>query len=345
MHDKYNILDKIADDIDIKRHDKEPDSIYASRIIYSALGMWIRFSTLESSEFKEYTGDVGVSKRYILSSCKPIVESMLKLFPETIQWFYPQGNGDHPIAVIRDRLYDGGELVDKGYSTDLALPEYEECYLGHNLKLMRGLNGKDFYSVTGLAQIHILEDGFKKRQGSVGTFYGLTEYLAYDFLKRYISNISWKPTNNLYEVFNKYMRAPFSKCWDIHYSFQEGDITLFRNEFLDAGFITKRRGTIYIYELDRYFIEEFELRRFMYGLRHEVNNKSTAYYKVDENSGLVELYLHNALPKREESLLLILGWPIDNIDAIHHMLFRLEVWPIVELVLKRLHIILREAKT
>lgn len=345
MNKDHDILKQIINDLKIQRYDGEGRNQYFSRAIYSALSMWIKVSTLDEDIFEQASESIGVSKIHILNRCKPFIDNMIELYPELYKWFYPVDSEENPIVIIRERCYTGGELVDVGFNTDLALPKYKECIINEGVRILRGFNGRTAQRITGLAQFRILNENNSFDAEKIFKFYGLKYLSAKQQFEEYVKNINWKKTEKISsQIFNKYCSNTFSNCWEIEYKLKNNDISLYRNEFFDFGFVKKIGDSIYTSQISKYLIEQFEVRRFMYGLKDDVENSVIAKYKSYDEKKLVKLSLYNALPQREQSILLLLGWPIKNINDKLNLLFNSYIWVFVEAILKNLNIILQEVK-
>ena len=349
MSEKHEIIRLMAADLNIRQYDREPYDNYIARVIYSALSMWTRFATLDEDIFVEPSDQLGASKRYILSSSKPFMENMIELYPATKDWFFPgELNGDQidvAITTVRDRLYSGGELVAVGFDTGLALPEYEECNIDEEYRVIRGVSAKGFQIATGLAQIRKFDIdacGIYGKWDSICDFYGLKDKAAHEFLHEYMRFAKWGERGGSYEVFNKYSNSTFSNCWKTDYVLKEGDISVYRKDFFDFGLIVKQGDSTFISEIDKHLIEGKEVRRFMYALKYDAKNPVKAKYRRDNGSRLVELNLYNALPQKEEDILMLLGWPMKDIDDKYNLLFHESVWLFIESVLGNLNIMLEE---
>lgn len=343
----HDILKTIIKDLKIKRLGDESRTQYFSRVIYSALSMWIRFSTLDRDILGQASDKVGISKIHILNRYKVFLDNMLELYPEIQEWFYPphEEDNENPGAIIRNRLYGGGELVDVGFNTDLALPVYQESRINKKVAVVRGLNGGEFHTAAGLAQVKSMEQKQDVNIEEIFAFYGLENKTAKECLKEYLRSIKWDKKEGIsYELFNKYSTSPFSGCYDSEYKIKEDEITLYRTNIFDFGFVKKFNGCIYTSSISSYLVDQFEVRRFMYGLKSEAGNAPSAQYKKFEEERLVELNLFNDLPLKEQSVLLLLSWPKKHINDRFNLIFHRSVWTFVEAVLKNLNITLQEVE-
>lgn len=341
MGTREDVLNKINRDLNIVRYDGESKNEYLSRIIYSALSMWVRYSTLDHDFFPTARKGTGVSKKYVIYRCKPFLKQMLKLFPESRNWFYPQGeDSDNPITIVRDRLYHSGQLLDVGFKNRVGLPEADECAVDSRIAIRKGVIPKPFSHLSGLAQIIVQsEETVEVEKESILNFFGLMNQKAQTFLKDYLTYIRWHPESEFTrELFNKYSEKPFSSCWSIDLSLENNDITLFRNGSRAYGFIKKEDGVVYTSYISDYFIRRYEVRRWMYGLKKDTHTTVKADLKKYPDAQLFELQLYSDLPIKEKSILLLIGWPKKHISDHLHLLFHESVWEIVKLILHQLHI-------
>lgn len=343
MNKNSDILKRIISDLKIRRYDDEVKAQYIARVVYSALAMWIRYSTLDEDIFQQSSELVGVSKIHVLNKCKPFLDNMIEIYPEIYEWFYPEKCEENPIGIVRDRLYNGGELVDVGFNTDLALPSYRECGINNGVRIIRGINSYEFQRTTGIAQFKAVNEKDRVDIEKILNFYGFKNKSAQEILNEHIKNIKWSKKEKItVDIFDKYSKESFSNCWNREYKLKDNDISLYKYEFFDFGFVRKLHGNIYTSQIDEYLIEQFEVRRFMYGLKNEVDNSVLARYKKYSDKNLVRLKLCCDLPQKELNILLLLGWPLKNINDRLNLLFHASSWLFVEAVLKNLNIELQE---
>lgn len=341
------IIKRIATDLRIRRAPGEKQECFFSRIVYSALSMWIRYSTLDEDIFDHSAGKIGMSKRYILNKCQTFIDNMIELYPSIESWFYPEKENVNPTEIVRNRLHQCGELVDVGFFTDIALPYYEECSINEKVSVVRGIRSEAISKMTGLAQIKYVE---KEDHNSVHLFdfYGVRDKSAISRLDEYLQLAKWnKRTAINGQIFNKYGMKPFSNSWESNCILKDHDISIYRNPMHQQGnrdycFIKKVNNCIYISQISDYLIDQYEVRRFMYGLKGKVNNPVRAKYKRHDDKKIVELNLFNGLPTREESVLFLLGWPMNNINDKYNLLFNNEVWEFIRKMLCNLNIKLEE---
>lgn len=337
-----SIIDLIAKDLKIKKYNEEKIENYIARVIYSAIGIWIRTVTLDEDVFHDNYSKPGVSKIHINNRVKPFLENILEVYPEVLNWFkYTKGKG--VIEIIRDRLYKAGELVDVGYKTDLSLPIYEEGKLNDEYKIIRGMSIEKFNKSIGLGQIDIND----KNENDIFEFLGLCNKNSEEILEEYLRNAIWSEYQaEDCEYFNKYSKETLSKCWEKEYDLKDGDITLYRifsngysNEY---GFVKRKNKKLYFSYITNYFISKYEIIRFMYALKKKSNISILSYFKHYDESELTWVKLNNILPSKEYNILMLIGWPKNNIEDGFNFIIDRSCWNFVEKMLSNLGIILKE---
>ncbi|MCK4258285.1 MAG: hypothetical protein KAX49_04865 [Halanaerobiales bacterium] len=343
INDKYDIIKKINKNLKIGSYFGEANSHYMSRIIYSALSIWIRVSTLDENILSQENEKTGVSKIHIINRCKPFLNSMTDIFPEIKEWFYPSDFDENPIIVLRDRLFNSGELVNAGFDTFLGLPKYQECNFSPQIRIIRGINANKFDSVSGICLLKLKNKNDTINYDKIFEFYGLYKKTSTSFLIDYLNSITWNKQDKLTsEVFNKYSKKPFSSSWSDDLIIKNNEVTLYKNDFFDFGFVKRKNKDIYTSQISDYLIGEFEVRRFMYAFKKQVNNPAVAKYKRYLDEETVELHLFNDLPRKEQSILLLLGWPKKSIMDKFNLIFHDSVWELVKMILDNLNIELQE---
>lgn len=343
MSRRLLIIDDINRDLKVQRCSGETDGRYHARIIYSALSMWVRHSILDKDILAPSKKEVGVSKIHIINRCKPFLENMLELFPECKEWIFPDKEDQNPITIVRDRLNNINELIDVGYQTNVGLPDYRELIINPGVNIVRGLSQSGYSYMSGIAQLKVSDNLSNINFSNLLKAHGLPSNTALEILESNLKRITWVQQSIVSEqILDKYSSQPFSYTWHEDTELKNGDISLYRNDFYDFGFIKFEEGKSYLSQINKYLIDKKEVRRFMYGLKKEVNNPVKAYYIRHSSVHLVELILYNKLPSIEERLLLLLGWPKNNISDSRILLFDDSVWTFVTVILKQLHIKLEE---
>lgn len=342
MNRDNEILKCIQEDLKIQSYKGERQEHHVARSIYSALGIWIRTSTLDEDILYEDIRKIGVSKIHIINRCMPFLENMIEIYPEINDWFNTNRK-KNPIEIIRKRLYNANELVDVGFKTDLALPYYESCILNNGYKIIRGLKKGNFNISIGLSQIENLSTQVVVENNNILDFYGLNSNSSMNTLNEFLKAAKWKKKDIFSgELFNKYSDSVFSNCWDRDCNLKNNDITLYKNGILDYGFIKKVENELYFCKISKYLILKYEVRRFMYALKGQVKNNATARFKRFREEKLIILKLYNALPQKEESIVMLLSWPVNNIEDNFNLVINENCWDFIKGILINLDIKLLE---
>lgn len=340
MHIKDEIFREIANDLKISEYIGKEDTNYKARVVYSALGLWIKISTLDFDILDDDKNKIGQSRNQLSIKGKLFLENILELYPELREWFFPQKSNKNPQDMIIERLIKSGELVKSGFSTSLSVPLYEACLINRGVKVIRGINLKNIKIHSGLVQIELVNSEYEVNNEKILQFYGLDKFTAEKTLKHYIVKSQWKNRKNMScSIFNKYR---YYYTWENDYKLKEDEISLYRENLNDYGLIKKVNGEIYTSQFNSYLVENYEVIRFMLGLKSEVNNNVRAYYKIIDIVDCVELNLKCALPIHEESILLSLGWPKTSIADKMNFIFSIHIWELVKLILEKLNIVVRE---
>ncbi|MDB8794605.1 hypothetical protein PN290_01475 [Romboutsia sp. 1001216sp1] len=343
MHIKDEVFKEIINDLKISKYSEEDDVTYKARVVYSALALWMKISTLDGDILEDDKKGIGQSRKHLSIVGKVFLENILELYPGLKPWFYSQEANKNPQDIILERLIKSGELIKSGFNTNLAIPLYEECLVNRGVKSTRGINSRNIKIHSGLTQIELVNAEQEINNEDILQFHGLDNFTAKEILKQYVVNSQWKNRKNITcDIFNKYSKVSFYNSWENNYKLKEGEISVYRENFNDYGLIKKVNGEIYTSQFNTYLVENNEVRRFMYGLKSEVNNSVMAYYKFIDRSDCVELNLKCALPSQEENILLSLGWPKTSIADSMNLIFSIHIWDLIKLILEKLNIVVRE---
>lgn len=342
MNNKKHILDEMSSDLDIYKYKDEDSISYKARVIYSALSKWVKISTWDSDILEEEE-NIGKSRKYLSNKAKDFLQNILDIYPEIRTWFYPKDMKENPETLIIDRLKNSGEIVKSGFNTKFALPNYEECIISNKAKVTRGIENNEIQMHTGLVQLKLLEDNCNIDKQDVFEFYGVEDKNAKEIWNIYLKSAEWRKRQDITcQIFNKYSKVNFYRSWDESYKLREGEISIYKENHSDYGVIKKVNGEIYTSQFTSILVDNYEIRRFLYGLKSEASNNTIAYYKYKGEGRTVELNLKSALPKHENNILLALGWPKNSIQDTNNLIFSIRVWEFIKLILENLNIVLRE---
>ena len=78
-----SIIDKMATDLGIYRYHDEDVTFYNCRVIYSAMSCWVKAITMDQPVGSKENHLSGVSRRHIYERGNTILQSLIKMNPET----------------------------------------------------------------------------------------------------------------------------------------------------------------------------------------------------------------------------------------------------------------------
>lgn len=311
MNDK--LLLRMAEDLQISPYKNEYDFDYERRVLYSAMASWIKTVCMDKSvlEQAEHTDKIeGVSRVHVLNKCEPVLDELLKRFPNAKAWFeIHDKHYKNSIELIRISLLSSGELVNVGFGTHIALAKKEQLPLTPTLSRCKGVAlGTDcFYSgISALTHTAPNEDFMPEQLVS-----------AKEWFSEYIKNAWWKPESSDWETvsyFNPYYRSKSNA-----YSWQDmppnpvKGIVLFRrvvNKY-DREYVLYHTNEKKIHRIDPVYKEFREYRRIIMGMRAFADNPipMTATRFTDHTS--VSMNVH--LPRKEFILMKTYAWPKNGI--------------------------------
>ena len=116
------IIDKMAADLGIYRYNDEEITAFKCRVIYSAMSCWIKAIAMDQPIGGKENQLSGVSRRHIYERGNAVLESLIKMNPETSFWFDVDNTEENPVVIIRNRLLHHGDLLNEGFDTNLTLP-------------------------------------------------------------------------------------------------------------------------------------------------------------------------------------------------------------------------------
>lgn len=339
LSDKKNILIKnIASDIQVYSYENESNNEYISRVIYSLISIHMRLSILDRSfcdntKFK--------SKKYILNRAEEMLNKFLMIYPESQDWFYDYDSNESVVNIIRDRLEAIGELLPVGFNNDLMLPNGDKVAISDYNIIIRSIKNIKSYNITGLSFIEKSRNKFKCVDISkINEFYNYNIERLNNIYKKYIvGNMNEITEYDNFKVFDKYNKGSFFNSWSNNINLKENDITIYKYNDFDYGFIKKVNGKLFMMPISKYDSsgKRLEVYRYILNLKSESGNPNIAYLKRI-NKKYIYLRLTNRLPKVEESILLGIGWPKKNINDVRNIIFKIEVLDYVRSILNNLNI-------
>lgn len=328
-----SLIEKMSNDMGIQRYKKESDKDFFSRLIYSGISEWIRYSILDKTneDDKEIK-----SKIYIRNRGKEILDNYLKLFPECEPYFYMdyiENGGEHPINIIREQMLVNGDLIQ--LENGISLPSPYSVQVTDNLYKVLGFSNKK-NKHFGISRLN------SKTNNSVLNTNEIIN--SEEFISKIFKNNIWEKITDItdFEVFNPNIKQSPYKCWQKNLKLDNGFISIARLKVYDYDyyFFKKEKNTYYIGKMNETLKEFAEYRRMISILRYQNSNSLVA--NAVNHKQYVELNLYARLPKIEENFLLSYSWPKRNINDRFYYIIPIEVWGLVKTRLDNLKIQVQE---
>ena len=316
MNELINIM---ADDMNIRPYTNEPAESFGDRVIYSALGLWCLKSALSEKENKK-----GISKNAQSILLHDLSKKYIELCPMTKEFVFPSKNTD--IGVFIRNIYEQtGYLLTLDNNYNLLNNSGETVRISDTDYLYLGLpatcyivNGLGIHCRSGKHEVKL--NDFLIRDSLTPEEYLKVKYDECDFDE-------WDIDVNELEFFNPFYYGNISSSW---YGQMESDMTMARKSTMGPYYrvIRKENGT-FLYADDN-SIDEFddltgaEFRRLYVALRqHYDNPMQFLICPIDEKYSYIRIL--GQLPNREYFYLLMNAWPRYGFSNRNHFIIRNEL--------------------
>lgn len=302
---RAELLD-IAKAINIQRATLEDDYYYASRIVYSALGAWLKTITFDKVS---YSDDTGVSKAHILQRGSVVLSAFLNICPECKPWFLDSDIGDS-IREIRQCLLNVGELITKVPDNRIYAIAKDQCLIDKNVVLSFGMPLEQNYTSSGLGCLIC----------SNGEYYESKRFHKYidksdDIFN--LASVNWKyqEINNTYEIFDPSVKSDkLSDCWITAANGINKGTYYFRNSIMNgngyeygllkAGGRKNVKTVLFPEDICKVLKEH---RRLFLLRKNSAGYPIHAYFR--NYGAYTEMRMYSRLPKYEEDIIYYLSWP------------------------------------
>lgn len=312
MKTNTSTLKQIAKELGITKSDVESDNIFHARIIYTAIGYWLRFlaSNKQASES-------GISKASLYINGNSILEGLINLDEKTRSWFFPDEES-RPISTIRSTLMCSGDIIEIGYKSDVICSNLRSIHYRDDLITGYSMINETDYS-SGLALI-------KKQARENSNSFELLSCFGIDLndteksIKNLLQNQNWEEIHNLdvFEIFNPEVNGVLSSCWNRDISIRENQLYMVRQKLNYGSYeymlLKQRLGKRYISKISDYYQDERVriTQRLLYTIKDYYGNPATALVNVGNKYSCWHFW--STLPPSENNLLRYIGWPIGNIN-------------------------------
>ncbi len=316
MNELINIM---ADDMNIRPYTNESAESFGCRVIYSALGLWCLKSALSEKENKR-----GISKNAQSILLHDLLKKYIELCPMAKHFVFASRNTD--IAVFIRNIYEQtGYLLtlDNNYNVlnnsgeTVRISDTDYLYLGLPATCYI-VNGLGIHCRSGKHEVKL--NDFLVRDSLTPEEYLKVKYDECDFDER---DIDVKEL----EFFNPFYDRKVSDSWHGH---MKPNMTMARKSRMGPYYrvIRKEDGTL-LYTDDN-SADEFdvltgaEFRRLYVALRqHYGNPMQLLICPIDEEYSYIRIL--GQLPNREYFYLLMNAWPRYNFSDRNNFIIRNEL--------------------
>jgi len=303
-----SIIDKMAVDLGINRYHDEDVTAYKCRVIYSAMSSWVKAIAMDQPIGSKENHLSGVSRRHIYERGNAVLESLIKMNPETAPWFDVEDAEENPVVIIRNRLLNHGDLLNEGFDTNLTLP------IVHRKQFISGYD-TIYGEVLGES---IIYSGISTLCNNNVTKQSEVIENAEEWLKGFLKNIWWSAIPSEMNELMYFNPAHKSRnnytAWDSMLPNVSDEIILGRLTINKNGYeyyLLKPKSKL-MHRIDPFLQEQGWHIRIMYALRKKANNSATAIIKNYGDHIHLKLYTH--LPINERILLESYAWPYNRIN-------------------------------
>ena len=331
------MIDRISSDLGIHQFEEETKLQYKCRVIYSALACWMKAIALDSPLGNKEHLVQGVSRRHLYDRSNAVLENMLKMFPDTNQWYCMNAEKGNPVLLVRERLVNHGDLLNVGFNTNLILSSVHTEQLISKVECVYGKIIDDDMKYVGISAIQNNVEDFRAEIQPVQAWLDL-----------FVNEARWSynlPDSNLIQYYD-----PLTTSKN-NYSAWRDSIVEPVNGLVLARIGTNETGYSYYlikpkkrlaHKLDQFLQEQGFHIRIMCALRSWVNNKTKINATRFEDH--ITIKLNAFLPKREGILLESYAWPLHSIDDVWSWVMSPEIWEYINPSLEALGIQIVEEK-
>lgn len=297
-----DLINAIAKDLSIPRYHNETDEHYVYRVCLSAFGNWC-LKLAESKDEIEY----GSTKHNITIVLNELLDEYGKMFPFLKEMF--SNEKDNDFAVLIRRTYEEtGYLLTSDSNKDVL------SYRDRTLKI------GDSYLYFGLPNQTKFASGLGFFADSEGMDYSYFEIFLRDKLQpedyiksRFENDFFDYCDDGNYLYFDPFLKTSLSTAWSEQFV---SDYSVAKDENGMYYRVKKDEDKFLIIKEPQIINDDslisYEYRRLYYALKDYYDNPmEVKISKLDDIYS--QIYIPSFLPNREYYLLLLLGWPKENI--------------------------------
>lgn len=332
------MIDRIASDLGVCRYAEEPLSQYQCRVIYSAMACWMKAIALDRPIGYHEDVPPGISRRHINERSHTILEMMIKMFPNTKEWFDLSSENEDPVNLIRTRLINHGDLLNAGFGTNLALSSVHSNQISSTIETVYGKTIDEDLHYSGVSAIRRTEER---------KYFPETKNVK-EWLKCFLNDASWShdlPQSNQMQYFNPQSTAKNNfAAWQDSIARESGKIALVRT-------IVNKNGYSYyllkpderlIHKIDPFLQEQGFHIRVMCALRSLAKNNTTV--SVTRYYDHISVRFNAILPLQESTLMESYAWPVRRINDKLVWVMSHESWSCIRPYIEALDILVAEVE-
>lgn len=318
------IIDKMAADLGIYRYKDEDITAYKCRVMYSAMSSWLKAIAMDQPVGSKENHHSGVSRRHIYDRGNAVLDSLIKLNPETAPWFDVENTEDNAILIIRKRLLNHGDLLNEGFDTNLTLSATYRKQLISGYDTIYGEILGDRIIYSGISTI--CDTNTTQQPEASGN--------AEEWLKDFVKNVWWSTIPSEMNDMMYFNPAHKSRnnysAWNSSLPNLSDEIILGRLTININGYeyyLLKPRSKL-MHRIDPFLQEQGYQIRIMLALRKKANNSAVALIKNFDDH--IQLKLYTDLPTYERIMLESYAWPFNRINDMHSWTMNDCIWEYIK---------------
>ena len=333
----------LSRDLSITKYTGESDKEFASRLTYTALGLWARFLASIPDNSGKPIGNVSKSAHH-----RKLVEYLHRFLSvyDDIEGYFQD---DDPIALIRSPLFASMDLHEVGFDSRITAGKPSKLSLDDTHALLIGITQIPPRSCSsGLAFLApMIADSSPE---NFLAHWNIPQHSAESFLNEAIKTAKWEEAKALrdYEFFDVNRQGILSSCWAQFLNLSEHPcvarkkLAYGRPEYY---LVKQEAETIWISSFSEFAQNEVirETQRVLYAMKARSRSKVVVNVDVYQNYSIWHFW--SRLPPQEERLLRYIGWPKNNItNRTSEFVIRNEFNSIASLIANNLGIIKKETR-
>ncbi len=304
------LLSQISEDLQIVKYPTENYNSYTSRVMYSALALWLKTICLDGITQKNQK-NYSITKKYFHQRGSKVLNDFIEFFPTSKEWFTePKKN---PIVFIRERLIHSMELLVVNQNNRIYLPTNDIVRISGSFSKIIGVPNNNFTLCSGVALI--------TANNFLSPFPNLSKNIQ-EFYEDYIStsNFIKNDWNTAKEYFNPHIKTnSLYGSWTTtrpseHYylSRSKDKLGVYRYYFEKTKY-----NRLYSHQIDDSHVKSNMIKRILFYLRHKVDNPVVVEIKKHPTHFILKRWI-NSFTGEAEVLLQSIGYPVNSLYDTHN---------------------------